>query len=277
MSDGLTPYSCSKMPRIHTSAVSWYSGTPTSLPLRSAWLPQAAVGTHVDHRVAEASRHERRNANIAALIARSLEDIAVERQLGDVEFLVSGCPKKNLFRLERNVVDLAPFDPDAAVHDRAGAIVISASQGQGKHFSPLSWLPHQPDTGTCIDLRAVDHILLVRVVVDASRQGRLRAIAAAGTPRSRHRRASLPGSRTTNCGRSPRTVAAASDNSRTSGSDSAVQFASHALMFLDRNRDVLRLGVHVFLDVRATHSRRQAYIDLGACLWWRLGCGRPRP
>src|SRR4030042_2957325 len=32
---GATPYSSERIPRIHTSAVSWYSGLPTRLPIRS--------------------------------------------------------------------------------------------------------------------------------------------------------------------------------------------------------------------------------------------------
>ena len=34
----LTPWSSDRMPRIHTGAVIWYSGTPMRLPFRSSGL-----------------------------------------------------------------------------------------------------------------------------------------------------------------------------------------------------------------------------------------------
>ena len=122
----MTPYSCCIMPRIQTTAVIWYSGRPTRLPRRSSGLLDAGVGAHVDAGMPEQPRHERRNADIVRGSGRDGADVARERQFADVELLIAEGAEEDLLRIERQIGDRAALDLDAAIQDRAAAIVVAA-------------------------------------------------------------------------------------------------------------------------------------------------------
>src|SRR3984893_15266812 len=74
----------------------------------------------------EQARHEGRDADIGRIPRCYRADVARERKLRDVEFLVAEGAKEDLFRIKRQVGDLAAFHLDAAVPDGAGAVVVAA-------------------------------------------------------------------------------------------------------------------------------------------------------
>ncbi len=102
----------------------------------------AGIGAHVDAGVPEQPRHEGGNADIGRGPGSDRADIARERQLGDVEFLIAEGAKENLLRIERQVGDRAALHLNAAVPDRAGAVVIAARNGN-RH------LDHRASSSVC--------------------------------------------------------------------------------------------------------------------------------
>src|SRR5262249_2900145 len=89
----------------------------------------AGIGAHVDAGMPEQPRHEGGDADIGRVPRRHRADIARERKLRDVEFLVAEGAKEDLFRIKRQVGDLAAFHLDTAVPDGAGTVVVAARNG----------------------------------------------------------------------------------------------------------------------------------------------------
>ena len=100
------------------------------LALEIGRAADVAVSPDVDRRMPEMSRHERRNRDVGTKAARRRHQVAVERQLGDVEVVIAERPEKQLLGIERQIGDLAPVDLHAAVLDRTGAVVFGAGNCQ---------------------------------------------------------------------------------------------------------------------------------------------------
>src|SRR5215467_15511303 len=79
----------------------------------------------------EQPRHEGGDAHIGRIPRCHRADIARERKLRDIEFLVAEGAKEDLFRIKREIGDLAAFHLDAAVPDGARAVVVAARNGYG--------------------------------------------------------------------------------------------------------------------------------------------------
>src|SRR5262249_23280445 len=131
ISVGSTPYSCCSMPRIHTTAVILYFWQATRLLPRAARAGRrdAGSGAQVDAGMPEQPRHEGGDADIGRVPRRHRADIARERKLRDVEFLVAEGAKEDLFRIKRQVGDLAACHLDTAVPDGACTVVVAARNG----------------------------------------------------------------------------------------------------------------------------------------------------
>ena len=100
-----------------------------ALALEIGRRADAGIGAHVDAGMPEQARHEGGDADIGRIPRCYRADVARERKLRDVEFLVAEGAKEDLFRIKRQVGDLAAFHLDAAVPDGAGAVVVAARNG----------------------------------------------------------------------------------------------------------------------------------------------------
>src|SRR5258705_9628908 len=92
----------------------------------------------------EQTRHEGGDDDIGRITRGNGADVARERQLRDVEFLIAEGAKENLLRIQRQVGDVAAFHLDAAIPDGAGAIVIAA-RDRYRHLN--HWAPHGAAAG----------------------------------------------------------------------------------------------------------------------------------
>ena len=140
-----TPYSSCRMPRIHTAAVIWYSGTPTTLPTQVLRAVDAAVGPDIDRGVTEQPRRKHRDADIGASALGHQVHRVRQRQFGDVELLVAEGAVERFLRRHRTADRLAALDADRAVEDRAGPVVIDAGDAdcQFRHSVLPLWLGSQ--------------------------------------------------------------------------------------------------------------------------------------
>src|SRR5260370_38955158 len=77
----------------------------------------------------EQARHEGGDADIGRIPRGYRADVARERKLRDVEFVVAEGAKEDFFRIKRQVGDLAAFHLDAAVPDGPGAVLVAARNG----------------------------------------------------------------------------------------------------------------------------------------------------
>ena len=119
-------------------------GQPDALALEVGGRADAGVGAHVDAGMPEQPRHEGRDAHIGRGAGRDGADIARERQLGDVEFLVAEGAEEDLLRVERQVGRRAALDLDAAILDGPAAVVVAAGDrdrhlDHGGSLSAVGW------------------------------------------------------------------------------------------------------------------------------------------
>jgi hypothetical protein len=84
-----------------------------------------AVLAHVDRRVAEGSRQEHRHGDVRALAARVLDQVARQRQFGDVEVHASHGPEEHLLGVQEHVDRIHAVDLHAPVEQRTGAVVVA--------------------------------------------------------------------------------------------------------------------------------------------------------
>ncbi len=129
---GSTPYSSCRMPRIHTGAVSWYSGTPMRLPARSLRLADAALRRDEDAVVAEEARGKHRNGDEGRVLARQRHRIGGQRHLRRVELAVAQHAEERLLDRQLEDVEIDALGRDAAVGERADAVVVPAGKGQAQ-------------------------------------------------------------------------------------------------------------------------------------------------
>ena len=99
---------------------------PDALAAQVFRRADAGIGADVDAGVPEQPRHEGGDADIVRIPRGDGADIARERQLRDVEFLIAERAEEDLLRVERQIGDLAALHLDAAIPDRAGAVIVAA-------------------------------------------------------------------------------------------------------------------------------------------------------
>ena len=82
------------------------------------------IGPDVDCGMAKHARQECRDGRISSNAARQGDQIGAEADLRDLEFPVQECPLQDLLHRHGDVVDVAAFDPEAAVGQRSHAIIV---------------------------------------------------------------------------------------------------------------------------------------------------------
>ena len=89
----------------------------------------AAVGADIDRRVAEHPRQEGRHRDVGRHAARQRDQVGAEADLGHLELAVEIGALEALLHRHGEVVDVAAFDADAAVHQRPHAVVVPGRDG----------------------------------------------------------------------------------------------------------------------------------------------------
>src|SRR5262249_6314533 len=106
-------------------------GHADALAAQILGLLDARVGADVHARMTEDARDERRNGDVGRGAGRYRAQVARERELRDVELVKLEGAVEGLLRVERQVGDGAAVDLDAAIPDRARAVVIAARDRDG--------------------------------------------------------------------------------------------------------------------------------------------------
>ena len=83
------------------------------------------IGAHVNRGVPEGPRDESRDRDIGTIALRRFQGEARQRQFADVEFGAAERTKENLFGAERHEDRVDAVDGDAAVNQRAGAVIVA--------------------------------------------------------------------------------------------------------------------------------------------------------
>src|SRR6266704_249711 len=126
---GSTPNSSCRIPRIHTGAVIWYSGTPILFPARS-FGSDSGLGRDEDARVAEEARGKHRDGDEGWLLPHERNAIRRERHLRRVELAVAQHPEEGLLDVEVLIHEVDALGTHAAVGERARAVVVPAREGK---------------------------------------------------------------------------------------------------------------------------------------------------
>ena len=125
-------YSSLRMPRIHTQAVSWYSGLPTRFPIRSfgSRMPLWRLMKMQEWRKYREGKTGMATNGLG--IAEHGKRVGGERHFGDVKFPVADHPEKSFLDGDVDVRQVDPVDGDAVLEQRARAVIIPAGHRQAK-------------------------------------------------------------------------------------------------------------------------------------------------
>ena len=111
-------------------AVCAHSGMPTGLPSRSFGDSDAAVGAHVERRMAEHARRKHRNADERRIALRGKADELAERHFGNVPFAVLDEPEEDFLDRQHEARQHDAFRPHHAIRQVADMVVIGGGQRQ---------------------------------------------------------------------------------------------------------------------------------------------------
>ena len=97
----------------------------------------APVGPHIDARLAEHARDERRYGDIVVVAPRRRHHVAAHRDLGHVELAIAEGAVERFFRFEGDGGDLAALDGRPPIEQGAGTVIAAAGETdtQGVHVN----------------------------------------------------------------------------------------------------------------------------------------------
>src|SRR5215831_928544 len=121
------------MPRAHTAAVIWYSGTPTRLPRRSFRAADARALVDEDARLPEKARRKNRDRDEVVGAPPAAHYIPAQRELRGVELPVLSHAPEDLLHAQHDIGQVDALCPDPTVAERLRPIIVARSQGQSQH------------------------------------------------------------------------------------------------------------------------------------------------
>src|SRR5215467_1432680 len=121
------------MPRAHTAAVIWYSGTPTRLPRRSSGLrtPEPSWTKMHDCRKKRDGKTGIATRSSAPRPRRTT--LTAQRELRGIELPVLSHAPEDLLHAQHDVSQVDALCPDTTVAERFRPIIVARSQGQSQH------------------------------------------------------------------------------------------------------------------------------------------------
>src|SRR5262249_12252625 len=121
------------MPRAHTAAVIWYSGTPTRLPRRSFRAADARALVDEDARLPKEARRKNRERDEVVGTPPAAHYIPAQRELRGVELPVLSHAPEDLLHAQHDVGQVDALGPNPTVAERLRPIIVARSQGQTQH------------------------------------------------------------------------------------------------------------------------------------------------
>ena len=128
-----TPKSCSRVPRVHSAAVCWYSPTPMRLPASSRASPMPeSVWTY------SAMCMKRRDGNTGMATMSWPRDLAMSREDMDISATSNSpnlsCRQKVFGRVRVAPYEVHPLHRDGTVEERGNAFVCAGDQAEFEFF-----------------------------------------------------------------------------------------------------------------------------------------------
>src|SRR5262252_5628575 len=121
------------MPRAHTAAVIWYSGTPTRLPRRSFRAADARALVDEDARLPEKARRKNRDRDEVGGAPPPAHYIPAQRELRGVELPILSHAPEDLLHAQHDVSQVDALCPDPTVAERLRPIIVARSKHQAQH------------------------------------------------------------------------------------------------------------------------------------------------
>src|SRR5215472_15662336 len=121
------------MPRAHTAAVIWYSGTPTRLPRRSSglWTPEPSWTKMHDCRKKRDGKTGIATRSSAPRPRRTT--LTAQRELRGIELPVLSHAPEDLLHAQHDVSQVDALCPDPTVAERLRSIIVARSKHQAQH------------------------------------------------------------------------------------------------------------------------------------------------